>query len=71
MLIFPKFTKQTWLLFLEVQKYGFVRDVYIEPRFRNWRYTRELTNIVLKWFTEQNIRTVRLIVSHNARHLYE
>lgn len=52
-------------------KCGFVGDVYVEPRFRNRGYARELTNAVLNWFTEQNIRTVRLLASHNARHLYE
>lgn len=57
--------------FYKDKKYGFVGDVYVEPRFRNRGYARELTNAVLNWFTEQNIRTVRLLASHNARHLYE
>ena len=43
----------------------------VELHFRKYGYARALTNEVLQWFTEQNIRTVRLLASHNARHLYE
>ncbi|MDQ0887862.1 GNAT superfamily N-acetyltransferase [Paenibacillus sp. V4I9] len=57
--------------FYNERKYGFVGDVYVEPKFRKLGYAKLLTNAVLNWFTEQDIRTVRLLASHNARHLYE
>jgi GNAT superfamily N-acetyltransferase len=57
--------------FYNERKYGFVGDVYVEPKFRKLGYAKSLTNAVLNWFTEQDIRTVRLLASHNARHLYE
>lgn len=57
--------------FYKELKYGFVGDVYVEPQFRKMGYAKALTNAVLKWISEQDIRTVRLLASHNARHLYE
>lgn len=57
--------------FYKERNYGFVGDVYVEPKFRKLGYAKTLTNAVLNWFTEQDIHTVRLLASHNARHLYE
>jgi GNAT superfamily N-acetyltransferase len=57
--------------FYKERKYGFVGDVYVEPQFRKMGYAKALTNAVLKWFTEQDIRTVKLLASHNACLLYE
>lgn len=43
----------------------------MEPQFRQRGYARTLTNALLHWLTNKNIVTVRLLASHNARHLYE
>jgi predicted GNAT family acetyltransferase len=57
--------------FFKERKYGFIGDVYVEPDFRKKGYARILTNSVIKWLTEQEIKTIRLLASDNARKLYE
>ncbi|WP_412677295.1 GNAT family N-acetyltransferase [Bacillus smithii] len=57
--------------FFKERKYGFIGDVYVEPDFRKKGYARILTDSVIKWLTEQEIKTIRLLASDNARKLYE
>lgn len=47
------------------------RFVYVELEFRNRGYARALTNAVIEWLTYKEIKTIRLLASHNARKLYE
>lgn len=57
--------------YFKEREYGFVGDVYVDPEFRKKGYARTLTNAVLEWFSDRNIKTIRLLASHNARKLYE
>lgn len=57
--------------FYRERKYGFIGDVYVSPDHRRKGYARRLTLAALDWFREQDIKTVRLLASHNARNLYE
>lgn len=57
--------------FYRERKYGFIGDVYVSPAHRRKGHARRLTQVVLDWFQEQDIKTVRLLASHDARSLYE
>lgn len=57
--------------FYRDRKYGFIGDVYVSAEHRRKGYARALTQAVLDWFREQDIKTVRLLASHDARNLYE
>lgn len=58
--------------FFKEREYGFIGDVYVEPDFRKKGYARKLTNSVIKWLlTQKEVKTIRLLASHNARKLYE
>lgn len=57
--------------FYKENQYGFIGDVYVEQPFRKQGYARKLTTEVLDWFSEQEIKTIRLLASDNARKLYE
>lgn len=57
--------------FYKDRKYGFIGDVYVEPSYRKRGYARSLTNAVIGWLGEQDIKVIRLLASHNARNLYE
>lgn len=57
--------------FYRERKYGFIGDVYVSPEHRRKGYARSLTKAVLDWFDEREIKTVRLLASHDARSLYE
>jgi GNAT superfamily N-acetyltransferase len=52
-------------------QYGFIGDVYVEPHYRKRGYARELTNEVLNWFSEKELKSIRLLASLNARKLYK
>lgn len=43
----------------------------MEQPFRQQGYARKLTNEVLDWFFEKEIKTIRLLASDNAKKLYE
>lgn len=57
--------------FYKENQYGFIGDVYVEQPFRQQGYARKLTNEVLDWFFEKEIKTIRLLASDNAKKLYE
>jgi ribosomal protein S18 acetylase RimI-like enzyme len=57
--------------FFKDQVYGFIGDVYVESLYRQRGYARILTNAVLECFISKEIKTVRLLASHHALHLYE
>ena len=57
--------------FYRERKYGFIGDVYVSPEHRGKGHARALTQAVLDWFRQQDIKTVRLLASHDARSLYE
>ncbi|UGB28799.1 GNAT family N-acetyltransferase [Metabacillus sp. B2-18] len=57
--------------FYKENQYGFIGDVYVDPKFRNQGYARKLTNEVLEWFSKREIHTIRLLASDNARKLYK
>jgi GNAT superfamily N-acetyltransferase len=57
--------------FYKEAQYGFIGDVYVEPRFRNQGYARVLTKEVLNWFSKKGINTIRLLASDNAKSLYK
>ena len=57
--------------FYRERKYGFIGDVYVSPEHRRKGHARRLTQGVVDWFREQDIKTVRLLASHDDRNLYE
>jgi ribosomal protein S18 acetylase RimI-like enzyme len=57
--------------FYKESQYGFIGDVYVDPKFRKLGYARKLTNEVLEWFSKKEINTIRLLASENARKLYQ
>lgn len=57
--------------YLKLQVYGFIADVYVEPPFRRKGFARALTNDVLEWFSQHNVRLYRLGATDAARPLYE
>ncbi|WP_165763892.1 GNAT family N-acetyltransferase [Halalkalibacter urbisdiaboli] len=57
--------------FYKENEYGFIGDVYVEPDFRKRGYARFLTNLVIEWMTQKEIKTIRLLASSHARNLYE
>ncbi|MGG3624659.1 GNAT family N-acetyltransferase [Bacillus gobiensis] len=57
--------------FYKNAKYGFIGDVYVDPKFREQGYARKLTTEVLEWFSSKEINTIRLLASNNAKKLYQ
>ena len=57
--------------FYQESQYGFIGDVYVEPKFRKQGYARLLTNEVLNWFSKKEIHTIRLLASEDAKGLYQ
>ncbi|WP_416150023.1 GNAT family N-acetyltransferase [Salipaludibacillus sp. HK11] len=57
--------------FYKETQYGFIGDVYVESRFRNQGHARKLTEEVLDWFSKQEIHTIRILASNNAKKLYQ
>ncbi|RKL66548.1 hypothetical protein CR203_14750 [Salipaludibacillus neizhouensis] len=57
--------------FYKEAQYGFIGDVYVDPRFRKQGYARKLTDEVLDWFSEKEIHTIRLLASDSAKKLYQ
>lgn len=57
--------------FYKESPYGFIGDVYVEQPFRKQGHARGLTADVIDWFSEREIKTIRLLASDNARKLYE
>lgn len=57
--------------FFKDPQYGFIGDVYVDPRFRRKGYAKCLTNQALNWLDEKDVRTIRLLASDHARKLYQ
>lgn len=57
--------------YLKLRSYGFIADVFVEQEFRRRGIAKVLTNTTLDWFSERNIRLLRLVASDEARPLYE
>lgn len=57
--------------FYRERKYGFIGDVFVTPEQRRKGHARALTQAILDWFRQREIKTVRLLASHGARNLYE
>ncbi|MGM0875285.1 MAG: GNAT family N-acetyltransferase [Bacillota bacterium] len=47
--------------------YGFIGDVYVDPKFRKQSYGRKLTNEVLDWFSKNEVNTIRLLASERKK----
>jgi len=52
-------------------KYGFIGDVYTIESERGKSLATKLTKISLDWFKENNITTIRLLASKQARKIYK
>lgn len=61
------------LMTLKHRRLGWIMDVYVEPDQRRKGYARALTERVLAWLKEREIRVVKLSASRKARDfkLYE
>ena len=57
--------------FFKEPQYGFIGDVYVEPDKRRKGYAKELTKAILDWLTQQGVKSIRLLASHNAQPLYK
>ena len=51
-------------------KYGFIGDVYVKPEYRQKGFATNLSKACLSWFKENNINTVRLLSSENAKSIF-
>lgn len=49
-------------LFLDFGKQGIIHDIYVSPKIQKTGSGRTLLNIVLKWFKEEGVKTVKLNV---------